>query len=58
MFNNQVGGEITTKGRDGKIRSKDTIVSGNDPYPPKYTGHKQHFDNSIHIKIFILVAGG
>lgn len=25
------GGELITKGRDGKIRSKDTIAPGNDP---------------------------
>lgn len=33
----QGGGELTTKGRDGKIRSKDTIAPGNDPFPPKDT---------------------
>lgn len=31
---NQGGGELTTKGRDGKIRSKDTIAPGRDPNPP------------------------
>lgn len=36
---NQGGGELTTKGRDGKIRSKDTIPPGNDPYPPKDREH-------------------
>jgi len=36
---NQGGGELITKGRDGKIRSKDTISPGNDPYPPKDTEH-------------------
>lgn len=36
---NQGGGELTTKGRDGKIRSKDTIKPGNDPHPPKDTEH-------------------
>lgn len=35
MLKNQVGGELITKGRDGKIRSKDTIAHGNDPNPPK-----------------------
>ena len=35
MLRNQGGGELTTKGRDGKIRSKDTIAPGNDPNPPK-----------------------
>ena len=32
---NQGGGELTVKGKDGKIRAKDTIKPGNDPYPPK-----------------------
>jgi len=36
---NQGGGELTTKGRDGQIRSKDTIKPGNDPNPPKDTEH-------------------
>lgn len=35
MLRNQGGGELITKGRDGKIRSKDTVEPGNDPYPPK-----------------------
>lgn len=35
MLRNQGGGELITKGRDGKIRSKDTIAPGNDPNPPK-----------------------
>jgi len=34
---NQGGGELITKGRDGRIRSKDTIPPGNDPSPPKDT---------------------
>jgi hypothetical protein len=34
MLKNQGGGELITKGRDGKIRSKDTIAPGNDPNPP------------------------
>jgi hypothetical protein len=33
------GGELITKGRDGKIRSKDTISPGRDPNPPKDTEH-------------------
>ena len=33
-LHNQGGGELTIKGRDGKIRSKDTIPPGNDPCPP------------------------
>lgn len=39
MLANQGGGELTTKGRDGKIRSKDTIPLGNDPCPPKDREH-------------------
>lgn len=37
MLGNQGGGELTVKGLDGKIRSKDTIPPGNDPNPPKDT---------------------
>lgn len=36
---NQGGGERTTLGRDGRIRSKDTIAPGNDPNPPKDREH-------------------
>ena len=39
MLKNQGGGELTTKGVDGKIRSKDTIPPGNDPNPPKDKEH-------------------
>lgn len=39
MLGNQGGGELITKGRDGRIRSKDTIAPGQDPYPPKDTEH-------------------
>lgn len=39
MLVNQGGGELTTKGLDGKIRSKDTIAPGNDPNPPKDKEH-------------------
>lgn len=35
----QGGGELTVKGVDGKIRSKDTIAPGNDPLPPRDTEH-------------------
>jgi hypothetical protein len=38
MLRNSGGGELTTHGRDGKIRSKDTI-GGNDPMPPRDTEH-------------------
>lgn len=36
---NQGGGELITKGLDGRIRSKDTISPGNDPCPPKDKEH-------------------
>jgi len=39
MLKNQGGGELTTKGLNGKIRSKDTIAPGNDPFPPRDTEH-------------------
>ena len=39
MLGNQGGGELTIKGNDGKIRSKDTIEPGNDPYPPRDREH-------------------
>lgn len=35
MLRNQGGGELTTMGLNGRIRSKDTISPGNDPNPPK-----------------------
>lgn len=35
MLKNQGGGELTTVGRDHRIRSKDTIAPGNDPFPPR-----------------------
>jgi hypothetical protein len=39
MLQNQGGGELTAKGLDGKIRSKDTVAPGSDPCPPKDTEH-------------------
>ena len=39
MLKNQGGGELTTIGRNHKIRSKDTIAPGNDPNPPKDKEH-------------------
>jgi hypothetical protein len=36
---NAGGGELNVQGRDGQIRSKDTIAPGNDPCPPKDTEH-------------------
>lgn len=39
MLENQGGGELTIKARDGHIRSKDTIPPGHDPLPPKDTEH-------------------
>lgn len=39
MLKKQGGGELITKGKDGKIRSKDTISPGNDPLPPRDREH-------------------
>ncbi|MCK4822018.1 DUF2188 domain-containing protein [bacterium] len=39
MLNNQGGGELSIKGLNGRIRSKDTIKPGNDPFPPRDTEH-------------------
>jgi uncharacterized protein YdaU (DUF1376 family) len=39
MLENQGGGELTVKGKDQKIRSKDTIAPGKDPHPPKDREH-------------------
>lgn len=39
MLKNQGGGELTTKGENGKIRSKDTIAPAIDPNPPKDKEH-------------------
>jgi Uncharacterized protein conserved in bacteria (DUF2188) len=39
MLRNQGGGELTTKGEDGRIRSKDTIKPAPDPNPPKDMEH-------------------
>ncbi|PTR15076.1 uncharacterized protein DUF2188 [Nitrosospira sp. Nsp2] len=39
MLGKQGGGELITKGVDGKIRSKDTIAPGNDPNPPRDKEH-------------------
>ena len=39
MLRNEGGGELTTMGRDGKIRSKDTIAPGPDPLPPRDREH-------------------
>ena len=39
MLHNSGGGELIIKGRDGKIRSKDTIAPGNDPNPPTDKEH-------------------
>ena len=35
MLKNSGGGELITKGLNGKIRSKDTIPPAHDPCPPK-----------------------
>ena len=39
MLQNPGGGELTIKGLDGRIRSKDTIPPGHDPNPPRDTEH-------------------
>ncbi len=39
LLHRQGGGELTTKGLDGRIRSKDTIAPGHDPNPPRDTEH-------------------
>jgi len=39
MLRNQGGGELTTMGKNGQIRSKDTIPPGKDPCPPKDKEH-------------------
>ncbi len=39
MLQSQGGGELTTKGLNGKIRSKDTIPPGRDPNPPRDKEH-------------------
>lgn len=39
MLGRQGGGELTIKGRDQRIRSKDTIRPGNDPNPPRDREH-------------------
>ncbi|MBN1364974.1 MAG: DUF2188 domain-containing protein [Syntrophaceae bacterium] len=39
MLKNQGGGELIVKGLNSKIRSKDTIAPGKDPYPPKDKEH-------------------
>jgi len=39
MLTRSGGGELITKGLDGRIRSKDTIPPGNDPNPPRDREH-------------------
>lgn len=39
MLRRQGGGELTTMGRNGRIRSKDTIAPGRDPNPPRDSEH-------------------
>ena len=39
MLKNQGGGELTIKGLDGQIRSKDTIPPGGDSFPPRDREH-------------------
>jgi hypothetical protein len=35
MLHKEGGGELVVLGKNGKIRRKDTISPGHDPYPPK-----------------------
>jgi hypothetical protein len=35
IVDNSGGGEVTTHGRDGRIRDSDTRSPGNDPNPPR-----------------------
>ena len=37
ILRNLGGGEMTTHGRDGRIRDSDTIPPGSDPFPPRDT---------------------
>ena len=39
MLKTSGGGELITKGLDGKIRSKDTIPPARDPFPPRDREH-------------------
>ena len=39
MLESSGGGELTTMGVNGRIRSKDTIPPGNDPNPPRDKEH-------------------
>jgi hypothetical protein len=32
---NSCGGELISQGQDGRIRAKDTVPPGHDPYPPR-----------------------
>jgi hypothetical protein len=39
ILRNAGGGERVTHGRDGRIRSKDTIAPAQDPFPPRDREH-------------------
>lgn len=39
IVGNKGGGEVTIRGRDGKIRDSDTVAPGNDPCPPRDRKH-------------------
>lgn len=39
MLRNEGGGELKIKDESGKIRSKDTIAPGHDPFPPRDREH-------------------
>jgi len=44
MLHRAEGGELIIKGRDGKIRSKDTIPSGKDTCPPRDGNNRITYD--------------
>jgi hypothetical protein len=39
IVKNLGGGEVTTRGKDGRIKDSDTIKPGHDPNPPRDTKH-------------------
>jgi hypothetical protein len=39
IVRNLGGGEVTTRGKDGRIKDSDTVPPGNDPFPPRDTRH-------------------
>lgn len=39
IVKNLGGGEVTTRGKDGRIKDSDTVKPGNDPFPPRDKKH-------------------